>query len=42
MLTPYQKDCIRESFALAAPNADQVAVHFYARLFAQEAGLLAG
>ena len=39
MLTPYQKDNIRESFALAAPNADQVAVHFYALLFANDPSL---
>ena len=39
MLTPYQKDCIRESFALAAPNADQVAFHFYARLFGNDPSL---
>ena len=38
-MTPYQKACIRESFALVAPISDQVAFDFYARLFGSDPSL---
>ena len=38
-MTPYQKVCIRESFALVAPISDEVAFHFYARLFGNDPSL---
>jgi nitric oxide dioxygenase len=35
-MTPDQKAAIRSTFALAAPAADTVAIHFYERLFAAD------